>query len=102
MGNQIHDLQGGGSNSLAERAPDPNMGPTGLTQGTIERWRVRSGFIGNTLGIGRSEQSREDQRADKPMHWEVPSVYAKRDEPHAENSRPGGRALQLLAAGKWS
>jgi hypothetical protein len=48
-GNQIHDVSGGGMNGQAERDLLPNGG---LTQGTIERWRVRSGFIGNILGVG--------------------------------------------------
>ena len=49
-GNQIHDISGpGGLNGQAERDLLPNGG---LTQGTIERWRVRSGFIGNILGVG--------------------------------------------------
>jgi hypothetical protein len=49
MGNQIHDVSGGGLNGQAERQLLPNGG---LTQGTIERWRVRSGFIGNIIGLG--------------------------------------------------
>jgi Gram-negative porin len=45
-----HDILGGGQDGVAVRDPIP--GTTDMTQGTIEGFRVRSGFIGNTLGIG--------------------------------------------------
>jgi hypothetical protein len=47
-GNLVHDIQGGGLEGVAEREPIGNT----LTQGTLEGMRVRSGFIGNTLGVG--------------------------------------------------
>lgn len=49
-GNLLHDIKGGGLDATASRQP---IGTTGqLTQGTIDEMRVRSGFIGNTLGVG--------------------------------------------------
>jgi hypothetical protein len=47
-GVQTHDIAGGGLDAVAERTTI-NGEPT---QGTIERWRIRTGFIGNTLGLG--------------------------------------------------
>jgi hypothetical protein len=49
-GNQIHDIAGGGLAGIANRQPVGTGGQ--LTQGTIDRWRVRTGFIGNILGLG--------------------------------------------------
>lgn len=49
-GMQTHDINGGGLPAIANRSP---VGTTGQqTQGTIDRWRVHTGFIGNTLGLG--------------------------------------------------
>jgi hypothetical protein len=47
-----HDIQGGGQDGVAVRDPVPGTDPPQLTQGTIEGMRIRSGFIGNTFGIG--------------------------------------------------
>jgi hypothetical protein len=55
---QIHDVKGGGlgGGSAMEQHPinDPNLpaGQTLLDRGTINSMRVRSGFIGNQLGLG--------------------------------------------------
>jgi hypothetical protein len=49
-GVQLWDIAGGGLNAISEREP-VGQGPQ-LTQGTIERWRVRTGFIGSILGMG--------------------------------------------------
>jgi hypothetical protein len=49
-GQQTHDIAGGGLSAIAERQPIGTNGQQ--TQGTIDRWRVRTGFIGNTLGLG--------------------------------------------------
>ena len=54
-GNLLHDVQGGGLDGDAMRQPLVGGAPNQLTQGTIEGMRVRSGFIGNTLGIGVRE-----------------------------------------------
>lgn len=48
-GTLINDVLGGGLDALAVR---PRIGPNQLSQGTIENMRVRSGFIGNTFGLG--------------------------------------------------
>jgi hypothetical protein len=94
-GNQIHSIDGGGLNVQAERALLPNGG---LTQGTIERWRVRSGFISNTLGVGIrgqiDEQTKitgyfqiwayvesEQQRKNKPNLADVRQGYLKLEAP---------------------
>ncbi len=48
----LHDVAGGGVEGAAERQVVPGTTPAQLTQGTIENFRIRSGFIGNTLGLG--------------------------------------------------
>lgn len=55
---QVHDVRGGGFDVIAQRqlrtdgvlATDGT--PLELTQGTVDTMRVRSGLIGNTLGVG--------------------------------------------------
>jgi Gram-negative porin len=49
-GNQTHDIAGGGLNAAAERTQTGNNGQQ--TQGTINRWRVRTGFIGSIVALG--------------------------------------------------
>jgi hypothetical protein len=51
-GNPLHDLKGGGLDVNAEREPKVGGAPGEQTQGTIENMRVRSGFVGNTIGLG--------------------------------------------------
>jgi hypothetical protein len=52
----VHDVQGGGWNYPAERHPlrDPSLPPnsTLTDQGTINMVRVRSGALGNLVGVG--------------------------------------------------
>jgi hypothetical protein len=49
-GNQTHDVAGGGLDPITART---STGANGQhTQGTIDRWRIHTGFIGNTLGLG--------------------------------------------------
>jgi len=48
----LHDVPGGGVDAATERQVIPNTNPPQLTQGTIDNFRIRSGFIGNTLGVG--------------------------------------------------
>jgi Gram-negative porin len=54
-GNLLHDIQGGGLDGDAMRQPVAGGPPGDLTQGKLQGMRVRSGFIGNTLGIGVRE-----------------------------------------------
>lgn len=46
---QVRDVKGGGFGALIEQGPTVNCQPD---QGTINSMRVRSGFIGNQLGLG--------------------------------------------------
>ncbi|MBV9945548.1 MAG: hypothetical protein JOZ69_01715 [Myxococcales bacterium] len=51
----VHDVSGGGWSYASERQilpgqPGPN--PTLVDQGTVDLWRVRSGSLGNLLGLG--------------------------------------------------
>jgi hypothetical protein len=111
MGNQIHDIAGGGVNAQADRVP---IGNGQLSQGTIERWRVRSGFIGNTLGIGLrgalDEQTKvtgyiqiwayiegETQRKSKPNPADLRQGYVKVEGPWG--SVLGGRTRTLFSRG---
>jgi hypothetical protein len=111
MGNQIHDIAGGGLNAQAERALLPNGG---LTQGTIERWRIRSGFIGNIFGFGIKGQvdehtkvtgyiqmwayiESEQQRKNKPNPIDTRQGYLKLEGPWG--SILGGRTRTLFSRG---
>jgi hypothetical protein len=85
-----------------------------LTQGTIERWRVRSGFIGNTLGIGLRGQvdehtkiagyiqiwafiESESQRKNRPNPADLRQGYLKIEGPWG--SVLGGRTRTLFSRG---
>jgi hypothetical protein len=48
-GNLLHDAQGGGWRAAIEQGPPNGKQPD---QGTINSMRLRSGFIGNQLGVG--------------------------------------------------
>ena len=48
-GNQIRDVKGGGFGAIPEQSASVNGQPD---QGTINSMRIRSGFIGNTFGLG--------------------------------------------------
>jgi Gram-negative porin len=110
-GNQIHDIAGGGLNAQAERV---DLGNGGLSQGTLERWRVRSGFIGNTLGLGvrgeLDEQTKvtgfiqiwayiesEQQRKNKPNPADLRQGYVKVEAPWG--SVVAGRTRTLFSRG---
>jgi len=112
MGNQIHDLQGGGLNAIAERSADPVTGQ--FSQGTIERWRVHTGFIGNTLGLGVRGKLDENnkitgytqlwsyiesqqQRKGSPNPDDVRQAYVKVEGPWG--SVLGGRTRTLFSRG---
>jgi hypothetical protein len=57
---QVRQITGGGLDAFAERQP---IGPGQLlTQGTIEGLRVRSGFVGNVVGLGARRQLTDSTR----------------------------------------
>jgi hypothetical protein len=60
-GNVLHSVEGGGVGLPGDGVQQPVVGgaPGQLTQGTIEGMRIRSGFIGNTLGVGVRQQINE-------------------------------------------
>src|SRR5262249_39127731 len=96
-GNQIHDISGGGLDQLAERQPINDMGQ--LTQGTIERWRVHSGFIGNTLGFGVRGQVDESTKATGYIQiWSyIESEQQRKNNPNPADLRQGYVKLE----GPW-
>jgi hypothetical protein len=50
---QVHDIRGGGGfEAQAERQPLVGAIANQVTQGTVQEMRIRSGLIGNTLGVG--------------------------------------------------
>ncbi len=100
-GNQVllHDVKGGGFDALAERQPDPSGMPGVLTQGTINSMRVRSGFIGNTLGLGVRNKITETTTATGYIQiwaW-VESMQRQKNQPNYADVRQGYAKLQ----GSW-
>lgn len=110
-GNQLHDIAGGGLNAIAERHP---IGPNQLNQGTIDRWRVRTGFIGNIVGLGFRVKADEtnsvsgytqlwsyiesqQQRKGTPNPTDVRQAYLKLE--GRWGSLLGGRSRTLFSRG---
>jgi hypothetical protein len=111
-GNQTHDVAGGGLDAIANRQ---SIGANGQqTQGVIDRWRVHTGFIGNTLGLGVrgkldslntvtgytqmwSYIESQQQRKGSPNPPDVRQAYVKVEGPWG--SVLGGRSRTLFSRG---
>jgi hypothetical protein len=111
-GNQTHDVAGGGLDAITART---SIGTNGQqTQGTIDRWRIHTGFIGNTLGLGVrgkidslntvtgytqmwSYIESQQQRKSSPNPTDVRQAYVKVEGPWG--SVLAGRSRTLFSRG---
>jgi hypothetical protein len=107
-------IRGGGATGNARREPLPGTMTGELTQGTMESMRVRSGFLGNIIGVGMrrnvTEYTRvvgylsiwaqvesEDRRKYLPVTADVREGYARLEGPWG--SFLAGRSLALFSRG---
>ncbi|MBV9945549.1 MAG: porin [Myxococcales bacterium] len=100
---QLHDIKGGGFSAVAERQllNDPNIpNNTSLTnQGTINMMRVRSGFVGNQIGVGvRYELSPTLKASAYIQMWMfVESIGRIKNQPNFVDARLGYAKIE----GNW-
>jgi hypothetical protein len=112
-GNTLHRIRGGGVSGAAEKEPIPNSNGQ-LTRGTLDSQRVRSGFLGNVIGVGMrrpvsdyttltgfiavwAQVESEDRRKYLPVVADVREGYMKLEGPWG--SFLAGRTLALFSRG---
>ena len=93
---QIHDVKGGGWAAVSEKQVIPN--PPGAAsnqiltnQGTINMMRVRSGFLGNQIGLGLRYQITENLKASAYVQiWAfIESIGRIKNQPNYADVRVG-------------
>ncbi len=91
------DIRGGGWDALAERSPNPNN-PGQLTQGTVESMRVRTGFVGNTVGLGARSHAGNSTVTSYVQVW----FFIENDNRQKNKiSTPDFRQGYVKAEGRW-
>lgn len=97
-GVQLWDIAGGGLNAIAEREPVAE-GSAQLTQGTIKRWRVRTGFIGNIVAVGvRAKIDETNKAIGYVQFWSyIESQQQRKGTPNPVDVRQGYLKLE----GTW-
>jgi hypothetical protein len=112
-GTTLHRIRGGGISGAAEKEPIPGSNGQ-LTRGTLDSQRVRSGFLGNVVGIGLrrpvtdatslmgyiavwAQVESEDRRKYLPVVADVREGYMKLEGPWG--SFLAGRTLALFSRG---
>ncbi len=96
-GVQIHDIAGGGLSGIADRQAIGTDGE--VTQGTIDRWRVHTGFIGNTLGLGvRGKLDEQNTIVGYTQMWSY--IEAQQQRKGSPNP-PDVRQAYVQVTGPW-
>jgi hypothetical protein len=95
--NILHDVKGGGWSDLSSVEQQPvGNNPNVLNQGTVESMRIRSGFIGNTLGIGARNTFGEGYKVSGYFQiWAyVESLQREKNQPNYADVRQGYAKLE--------
>ena len=100
---QIHDVKGGGWSAVSDKQliNDPNLPANQplTNQGTINMMRVRSGFLGNQIGLGTRYQISPNLKASAYIQiWAfIESIGRMKNQPNYADVRVGYGRLE----GPW-